>query len=207
MSNLLKDKLNFQNFIKGELMKLNHKTGGAIFGGNVIDQFASLDPSKIASYGEKGVKYLTGVNLPFEKAVNAVLSQFGQPSALQKSIMKSQKIDKYGKNFKDVVEKYGLDSDKAKEYAQAFPERIYEYYYIYNTPNDVSSGLKYPQNYQDLYIYEQQVSDSGSHGKNFYNKVIPFAQNLGIDFNDPQTQKILDQISHDKYVLGTTGHY
>ena len=138
----------------------------------------------------------------------AVAQYFGKPSADQLKYASHQELDKkYGSNFKNLVDQYGIDSQIVSEYASVFPERIYTYYYIYNIPNDKSSGLKYPQNYQDLYIYMNAVGDSGIHGANFYSKVKSYATSIGINYDDPNTQKIYNEIDGDKYRLGTTGKY
>lgn len=137
-----------------------------------------------------------------------IISIFGKRSKFQEEIANHQAIDKkYGPSFKAVVQKYGINSDDVAIYANTFPERIYTYYYIYNTPNVPSSGLKYPQNYQDLAIYENTVSDANIHGLAFVNKVKPYALSIGINYDDPKTQQIMEQIQGDKFRLGTYGHY
>lgn len=143
-----------------------------------------------------------------QAVANVIVGIFGARSKLQQQIADHQAIDKkYGSSFKAVVDKYGINSDDVALYAQTFPERIYEYYYIYNIPNVPASGLKYPQNYQDLAIYENTISDQNIHGSNFIAKVVPYASSIGINYYDPKTSVIMQQIQGDKYRLGTTGHY
>ena len=214
---LLSSKLDLKNTIREALMELNHETKGGVIkmirrrikGGEnaIINGISNLDPNKIAEYGEKGVKYLTGVNLPFQKVVAAVLNNFGQLSKLQKSIQASQKLDKLGYNFNEIVQKYGADSDTTKAYAATFPERVYQYVYLYNTPNDPSSGLKYPQNYQDLAIYETDISNKGNHGAKYDQLASQFAQSVGINYNDPMTNQITQAIRANQQTLGLYGHY
>lgn len=214
MGNIIKEAITeLDNEMKGGLLNRIQKVDKLIVaskklrGGNVFDSFANLNPSTLASYGEKGVKALTGVDLPFSKVVDTTLSIFGQPSAFQKAVASHQKISTYGDNLLEVIAKYGADSQQAEDFRTTFPERTYQGTYVYNTPNDPSSGFLYPQPYQDLANYENAISNANIHGQQFVQQASNFANNIGINYNDPNTDNIVRKVFSAQENLGMYGHY
>lgn len=203
-----------KDIIKEVLLELNKETKGGVIkmlkhkkGAGVFDSFANLDPSKLAEYGQKGVKALTGVDLPFSKVVDTTLDIFGKPSAFQKSVASHQKISAYGDTLLEVIAKYGADSQQAKDFRLTFPERTYMGTYVYKTPDDESSGFLYPKQYQDLANYENAISNAGVHGQKFVDQASNFANSIGIDYNDSNTDSIVRKVFNAQKNLGLYGHY
>ncbi len=110
--------------------------------------------------------------------------------------------EKYGLDYDAIVEKYGEDSEPAKEFRYFYPGSTTENQYLYTEPQDPSSGLRYPQNYQDLYMQTQKLSTN-----NYFNVASGIAKKLGIVWGAPETNKIISQLYKDHSSLSTTGHY
>lgn len=138
-----------------------------------------------------------------DNAEGLVNAAFGIKSHLLPSAAFSQE---YGNNYNAIIERYGEDSDVAEQFRELFPERLTNFDYLYNIPQEPDSGFLngYPQPLQALYIYSQGLSSS-----NYVPALKAKAKQLGLSWNspyDPNVQKV-GQLSNIHSYLSVHGEY
>ena len=104
--------------------------------------------------------------------------------------------------YEEIVDKYGIDSDPAELFRQYYPNVISDNEILYNIPEDLSSGFRYPANIQSLYTQAQNLPIS-----NYKNAFASIAKKLGVDTSDSSFQQTFRNIHFDHISLATTGHY
>lgn len=159
----------------------------------------------IATEGLNKVPIVGDITKPIsENAVNVINSILGIKSKLLPSAQFNQT---YGTNFKNVLLRYGPNSDPAIEFQYYYPERLTDQLYLYNTPFDSTSGYLngYPQNVQDLYLYSANIPTQKNYLQNMMNK----AKQLGLTWSSPDDKNVqaVQRLGIIHSTLSTTGHY
>ena len=108
----------------------------------------------------------------------------------------------YGTNYDDIVEKYGADSDIAEEFKMYHPGSTTDGEYLYKTPFDPSSGLKYPKANQDFYMETIKLPP-----QNYKANARQIAKSLGLNPDDQNLYSINRNIYFDHDSLSKYNHY